>query len=92
MADPLDEEVRALKAWIDQAWRHLGQPTLSYSARKEMRDRIKEASKALRISLGRCAKRDRERRERIEQDRAISNRQHQVMRLLNIDGIPPAHL
>lgn len=92
MADSLDEEVRALKAWIDWAWLHLGQATLSSSARREIRDQMKEAGKALRLSLQRCAERDREGRERSERDRAIYNGQPPVMRLLNIDGISPLQL
>lgn len=91
MIDPLDEDVRILKAWIDQAWRHLGQPTLTCFERREMRNQMKDADAALRLGLQKCAERDRKQRERINAHHAGSGNKHQNMRLLNIDGMPPRH-
>lgn len=92
MADSLDAEVCDLKAWIDQAWRHLCQPTLSHSERKEIRDQMRKADAALRLRLHKCAERNRAQREHVEQHRVTPNSHPQAMRLLNIDGMPPTRI
>ncbi|WP_426609764.1 hypothetical protein [Bradyrhizobium sp. McL0616] len=92
MVDPLDEDVRILKAWIDQAWRYLGQPMLTRFERREMRNQMKDADAALRLGLQKCAERDRGQRECIkDHHRPDSINEYQNMRLLNIDVIPSRH-
>jgi hypothetical protein len=51
MMDSLDQDVFALKSWIDQAWRRLGQPTLTQSERGDERHQMKKANSALRLGL-----------------------------------------
>lgn len=92
MVDPMDENVRILKAWIVQAWRYLGQSTLTRFERREMRNQMKDADAALRLGLQKCAERDRKQRERIkDHHRTDSSSRYQNMRLLNIDGMLSRH-
>ncbi len=64
MADTLDQDVDACQAWLTQAWRYLGQPSLTRFERQELRNYMKEADAALRAGLEKLAARDRVRRER----------------------------
>ena len=51
MADTLERDVHVLKEWLRQAWRHLGQPSLTRFERQEIRNQIKETDAELRICL-----------------------------------------
>jgi hypothetical protein len=65
MADTLDDHnVHALQQWLRQAWRYLGQPSLTRFDRQELRNHMKEADAALRAGLEKLAARDRIRREK----------------------------
>jgi hypothetical protein len=64
MADTLDQDVHALQEWLRQAWRYLGQPSLTRFERQELRNYMKEADAALRSGLEKLAARDRIKREK----------------------------
>src|ERR1700722_8829304 len=64
MADTLDRDVHALQEWLRQAWRYLGQPSLTRFERQELRNSMKEADAALRAGLEKLAARDRIRKEK----------------------------
>jgi hypothetical protein len=64
MADTLDQDVRALKEWLTQAWRYLAESSLTRFERQELRNHIKKADAALRTGLEKLAARDRISRER----------------------------
>jgi len=59
MGDTLDQEVQALKQWLAQAWRHLGEPALTRLERRELRNEMKAADAALRAGLQKLASRNR---------------------------------
>jgi hypothetical protein len=64
MADALDQDVQALKAWLRTAWCYLADPALTDFERRELRNYMKEADAALRTGLQKLAVTERVRRER----------------------------
>jgi hypothetical protein len=58
MADTLERDVHALKEWLRQAWRYLGQPSLTRFERQEIRNQIRETDAQLRVCLQILAKRN----------------------------------
>jgi hypothetical protein len=63
MADTLDQDLRALKAWLRGAWRYLADPSSTPFQRREVRNYMKDADFALRAGLKQFAARERARRE-----------------------------
>ena len=53
MTDPelLDQNIRALREWLDAAWRQLGEPSLTTFSRRELRNQMKQCSADLRARL-----------------------------------------
>ncbi len=82
MGDPLDQDVQALKVWLDQAWRYIAQESLSRFERREMRNQMKRVEETLRLALGKIASRDRAKAQRYSDN--IRPRSRPNMRLLGI--------
>jgi hypothetical protein len=59
MGDTLDQDVHALKQFLDKAWHYLASPSLSRFQRQEMRNQMRLTEEALRIALKKVAARDR---------------------------------
>ena len=55
MADTVERDVQALKEWLRQAWRFLGEGSLTRFERQEIRNQIKQTDAELRICLQRIA-------------------------------------
>ena len=49
--DILDPDIRALQQWLRDAWRQLGDPSLTTFARRELRNQMKQCSADLRARL-----------------------------------------
>jgi hypothetical protein len=62
MSDNLDHDVRALKEWLQGAWRFLADPSSTRFDRREIRNHMREADVALRVGLKTIASRKRARR------------------------------
>jgi hypothetical protein len=58
MGDTLDQDVHALKQFLDKAWHYLASPSLSRFQRQEMRNQMRLTEEA-RIALKKVAARDR---------------------------------
>jgi hypothetical protein len=69
VADTLDQDVQALKAWLRTAWHYLADPSITRFERRELRNYMKEADVALRAGLQKVAARE---RSRMEGDAAYS--------------------
>ncbi len=48
MIERLDQEMRDLKDWVQAAWRRLADPSLTPFDRRELRNYMKDAERALR--------------------------------------------
>jgi len=83
MADTLDQDVRALKVWLDKAWRYVAVPSLSRYERQEMRNQMKRAEDTLRVALREVAARDRAMAESYNEK--VKPRSRPDMRLLGIE-------
>jgi hypothetical protein len=83
MADTLDQDVQALKVWLDKAWRYVAAPSLSRFERREMRNQMKRAEETLRLALGKVAARDRAKSQRYDED--VKPRSRPNMRLLGLE-------
>ena len=59
MGDTLDQDVHALKQFLDKAWHYLASPSLSRFQRQEMRNQMRLTEETLRIVLKKVAARDR---------------------------------
>ena len=55
--DGLDQDVHALKQWLDAAWRQLADPSLTRIARRELRDQMKHSDAELRLCMQRVSAR-----------------------------------
>lgn len=82
MAEILDRDVRALKQWVREAWRHLADPSLTSFDRREYRNYLTDAEIALRAGLKRIADRERARR---EAERVVSGPRRLDFRILKLD-------
>ena len=51
VADTLDQDLQALKQWLESAWRYLAEPSITSYERRELRNYMKEADTALRTGL-----------------------------------------
>ena len=47
----LDSDIRALQQWLRAAWQQLGDPSLTTSSRRELRNQMKQCSADLRARL-----------------------------------------
>jgi hypothetical protein len=47
----LDSDIRALQQWLRDAWRQLGDPSLTTFSRRELRNQMKQYSSDLRARL-----------------------------------------
>jgi len=83
MSDTLDQDVQALKVWLDKAWRYVAVPSLSRFERQEMRNQMKRAEETLRVALKKVAARDRAISENYNENHAPRSRPD--MRLLGIE-------
>ncbi|MBR0693475.1 hypothetical protein [Bradyrhizobium lablabi] len=46
-----DQNIRALREWLRNAWQQLGDPSLTAFSRRELRNQIKQCSADLRMHL-----------------------------------------
>jgi hypothetical protein len=53
--DILESDIRALQQWLRDAWRQLGDPSLTAFTRRELRNQMKQCSADLRACLQRAA-------------------------------------
>jgi hypothetical protein len=53
--DSLESDIRALQQWLRDAWRQLGDPSLTTFSRRELRNQMKQCSADLRACLQRAA-------------------------------------
>ena len=83
MGDTLDQDVQALKVWLDKAWSYVALPSLSRFERQEMRNQMKRAEETLRVALARVAVRDRAICQSYNED--LKSRSRPEMRLLGIE-------
>ncbi len=60
-ADTLDQDVHALKQWLDAAWRQLADPNLTRFARRELRNQMKQNDAELRLCMKKILERERHR-------------------------------
>ena len=63
VADTLDQDLQALKQWLESAWRYLAEPSITRYERRELRNYMKEADTVLRIGLQKVAAREKALRE-----------------------------
>jgi hypothetical protein len=63
MSDNLDHDVRALKEWLQGAWRFLADPSSTRFDRREIRNHMREADIALRAGFKTIASREKARRD-----------------------------
>jgi hypothetical protein len=56
-ADRLDQDVHALKQWLDAAWRRLADPALTQLARRELRYQMRQSDAELRLCMQRMSAR-----------------------------------
>lgn len=82
MADSLQRDVQALKEWLREAWRYLGEPSLTRFERQEIRNQIKQTDAELRACLQRLATQHQERSKGV--DAAVRPAPHLDLRILNI--------
>jgi len=82
MADSLERDVQALKEWLREAWRSLGEPALSRFERQEIRNQIKQTDAELRACLQRLATQNQERSRAV--DVAVRPTPQVDFRILNI--------
>ncbi len=61
-ADTLDQDVYALKQWLDAAWRRLADPSLTRFARQELRNQMKQNDAELRLCMQKVLERQQRRR------------------------------
>ncbi|NOJ50361.1 hypothetical protein [Bradyrhizobium archetypum] len=50
----LESDIRALQQWLRDAWRQLGDPSLTTFGRRELRNQMKQCSADLRACLQRA--------------------------------------
>jgi hypothetical protein len=55
VTDALNQDVQALKEWLRTAWLLLADPTFAAFERRELRNYMKEANRALRTDLQKLA-------------------------------------
>ncbi len=60
-ADTLEQDVHALKRWLDAAWRQLADPNLTRLARRELRNQMKQNDAELRLCMQKILERERHR-------------------------------
>ena len=53
----LDSDIRALQQWLRDAWRQLGDPSLTTFSRRELRNQMKQCNADLRVQLQAASKR-----------------------------------
>ena len=82
MADALDQDVQALKAWLRTAWHYLADPSITRFERRELRNYMKEADAALRTGLQRVAARESDLKER---ETTYSRLQSPDFRILKVE-------
>ncbi len=82
MADSLERDVQALKEWLREAWRYLGEPSLTRFERQEIRNRMKQTDAELRACLQRLATQNQERSKAV--DAAVRPAPQLDFRILNI--------
>jgi len=46
-----DHDIRALQTWLRNAWRQLGDPSLTAYSRRELRNQMKQCNADLRMHL-----------------------------------------
>jgi hypothetical protein len=83
MSDNFDNDVRALKEFLQGAWRFLADPSSTRFDRREIRNRMREADVALREGLKTIASRERARR---DAERAIATGPRLDFRILKLDA------
>ena len=82
MDDPLDQDVQALKVWLEKAWRYIALASLSRFERQEMRNQMKSVEETLRVALEKAAARDRAIAQNYNEN--VGTRSQPSMRLLGI--------
>jgi len=82
MDDPLDQDVQALKVWLEKAWRYIALASLSGFERQEMRNQMKSVEETLRVALEKAAARDRAIAQNYYEN--VGTRSQPSMRLLGI--------
>jgi len=50
-SEVLESDIRALQHWLRDAWRQLGDPSLTTFSRRELRNQMKQCSADLRACL-----------------------------------------
>jgi hypothetical protein len=50
-SEVLESDIRALQQWLRDAWRQLGDPSLTTFSRRELRNQMKQCSADLRACL-----------------------------------------
>ena len=83
MASSLDEDVRNLKLWISGAWRCLADPRLTAFDRREMRNTMIDAERALAVALRGITKRERARR---DTERASIGKKRLYFRIIQLQA------
>ena len=84
MGDTLDQDVHALKEFLNKAWRYLASPSSSRFQRQEMRNQMRLTEETLRIALKNMAAR--ERALVLNFNQRYKLRSPPALRLLNFDG------
>jgi hypothetical protein len=54
-SEVLESDIRALQQWLRDAWRQLGDPSLTTFSRRELRNQMKQCSADLRACLDMAA-------------------------------------
>ena len=83
MTDNLYRDVDDLKQWLRFAWVRISDPAMTTFERREIRNYMKEAEKALRVGLKRIAEQEAAKR---EVGRGVVNRQRPDFRILQLDA------
>jgi len=82
MIERLDQDICALKDWVQTAWRRLADPSLTPFDRRELRNYMKEAERALRAGLTRISARELARR---KAETATTTRRLLDFRIIRLD-------
>lgn len=82
MEDSLERDVQSLKEWLREAWRYLGEPSLTRFERQEIRNQIKQTDAELRACLQRLATQNQDRSKAV--DMVVRPAPQLDFRILNI--------
>lgn len=82
VADPINQDVRALQVWLRSAWRQLADPSVTAFDRREVRNYMKEAEAALRAGLQRRADQE------LLQKQNLAPQQRPDFRILQLELFP----